>query len=340
MTIGTRISALIPRVQALAVGPLVWAAARLPQFTSGEGAPSVDLPNGSLYLRTDAGSSDEAVYARVGGAWVTVAGATSAALEALAALTPAADRLPYFTGSTTASLTTLTSFARTLLDDINDTTARATLGAQQSNSNLTALAGQTWAADQITYQTGPAAVANTPLSSFMRTVLDDTTDTAARTTLGAAASADFGSLGKVTGSDITTTDNTTGVSTGLTMSVTSGKTYEITWALLVSTASLTNGWQHSVKLTGGATASVCFTTVIYQTTSAQETSSTITNDTWSAATTGPTVNSGGTNQPVLAIARTLIVCTGSGTLTLWMKPETSGSTARLSIGSGGLWRVI
>lgn len=54
---------------------------------------------------------------------------TSASLKALQALTPAADRLGYFSGAAGAALTPLTPFARTLLDDADPTAALVTLGA-------------------------------------------------------------------------------------------------------------------------------------------------------------------------------------------------------------------
>jgi hypothetical protein len=54
--------------------------------------------------------------------------AYSAKLAALAGVTGGADTLPYFTGVSSMGATPLSSFARTLLDDTDAATARATLG--------------------------------------------------------------------------------------------------------------------------------------------------------------------------------------------------------------------
>jgi hypothetical protein len=62
-----------------------------------------------------------------GTSWVTIGPTTNANLAAIGALTSAANTVPYFTGSGTADLTTLSPFGRTLIDDADAATARATL---------------------------------------------------------------------------------------------------------------------------------------------------------------------------------------------------------------------
>tara|TARA_R100001244_G_C5148364_1_gene129223 strand:- start:710 stop:952 length:243 start_codon:yes stop_codon:yes gene_type:complete len=47
----------------------------VPTITSGTGAPSAAEPNGSLYMRTNASTADDALYSRIGGSWVALDGA-------------------------------------------------------------------------------------------------------------------------------------------------------------------------------------------------------------------------------------------------------------------------
>ena len=116
--------------------------------------------------------------------------AYDAELAALAGLTSAADTLPYFTGSGTASTTSLTAAGRALIDDADATAQRATLGlvigtnVQAQDAELAAIAGLTSAADRLPYFTGSGAAALATFTSAGRALVDDADATAQRATLG------------------------------------------------------------------------------------------------------------------------------------------------------------
>jgi hypothetical protein len=134
-----------------------------------------------------------------------------APLTAINGLTPAADRIAYYTSASAGALTTLTAFGRSLLDDADAATARTTLGLgtaatsaatafQSSDATLTALAGLTTAADRLAYFTGVDTAALATLTSYARTLLDDADAATARTTLGLTTGTSAGNVVVLDGS--------------------------------------------------------------------------------------------------------------------------------------------
>lgn len=87
-------------------------------------------------------------------------------LQALAGLTSAANKLPYFTGSGTAALADFTAYGRTLVASADAAAAIANLSAK-----LTALVNLTWAADNIVILSGTSTVSKTSVPAYMQGVL-------------------------------------------------------------------------------------------------------------------------------------------------------------------------
>jgi hypothetical protein len=94
--------------------------------------------------------------------------AWSAVLDDIGGVTQAADKVPYFNTSTTASTFTVTSTARSLLDDTSTSAMRSTLGlaigtnVQPYDADLSGLAGMS--TDGIVVRTGNGTYSNRTIS--------------------------------------------------------------------------------------------------------------------------------------------------------------------------------
>ena len=109
-----------------------------------------------------------------------------APLTAINGLTPAADRIAYYTSASAGAMTALTAFGRSLIDDVDAAAARTTLGLgtaatsaatafQAADATLTALAGVTTAADKLAYFTGVDTAAATDITTAGREILSTAT---------------------------------------------------------------------------------------------------------------------------------------------------------------------
>lgn len=186
LTIGTHVQAYDAELTALA--GLASAANKLPYFT---GAGTADVADLTAFARTILDDANQStVQTTLGLVPGTDVQAYDAELAALAGLVSAANKLPYFTGAGTAAVTDFTAFARTILDDADEATFKATVNleigvdVQAYDAELAALAGLASAADKLPYFTGAGTASVADFSAFGRTLVDDADAGTARTTLG------------------------------------------------------------------------------------------------------------------------------------------------------------
>lgn len=148
---------------------------------------------------------------------------------------------------------------------LEKTQGRANVDAQQFSTSLTSLAGLTTAADQLAYSTGADTWAVTAITAFGRSLIDDASATAARTTLGLgsiatqAANSVAITGGSITGiTDIAVADGGTGASNAANartnLGLVIGTDVQAQDAQLAAVAALTGVNGSFIRWTGAATA--------------------------------------------------------------------------------------
>ena len=230
------------------------------------GEVGVDLSSSSItgtLAISDGGTgatSAAAARSSLGLAIGTNTQAHSDILDDIAGVTQAANKGVFFDSASTAATFDLTAAGRALLDDADAAAQRATLGlvigtnVQAADSELSALASVTSAANKVPYFTGSGTAGVADLTAFARTLLDDSDAATARGTLGVAIGSDvqqFNSKLSAIGA-LGVTDGNFIVANGSTFVAESGATARTSLGLgTIATQAANN-----VNITGGTLSNV------------------------------------------------------------------------------------
>ena len=202
--------------------------------------------------------------------------AYDAGLASIAGLTTGSGNYLYATASDVYTTGVITAFGRSLVDDVDASAGRTTLGVvigtdvQAYDAELAAIAGLTSAADKGIQFTGTGTAAVFDLTSAGKALLDDADASAQRTTLGLAIGTNVqaydAQLADVAG--LSPTDNGVIIGNGTNFVVESAATLKTSLGLTIGTdvqaydadlaaiAGLTSAANKGIQFTGAGTAAV------------------------------------------------------------------------------------
>ena len=138
--------------------------------------------------------------------------AYDAGLQSLAGIaTTGADRLIYATATDVYTTSAFTAFGRSLVDDVDASASRTTLGlvigtnVQAYDAGLLSIAAATTAADRFLYTTALDVYAVATITTFGRSLVDDVDAATARTTIGLVIGTDVAPVASPTFTGVVTT---------------------------------------------------------------------------------------------------------------------------------------
>jgi hypothetical protein len=225
-----------------------FAAGTITAALAGNATTATDLQATLVVAKGGTGATTaSAARTNLGVAIGTDVQAYDAELAAIASTTSAANALPYFTGSGTATTTTLSSYGRSLIDDADAATARSTLGlvlgtdVQPFDGDLSAIGGLTGTSG-VYVKTAANTAALRTITAGAGISVTDGDGVAGNPTIAANVTSVQGNTGAVIVSvPVTSVQGNTGAVIVTNISGNSGSTSSVAWGNVSSKPYLATG---------------------------------------------------------------------------------------------------